>query len=230
MSVLSPNRNNSSLKHYDINIIFDLQNTLKHLAMKNIIIISLSLLFSVSGFAQIPSFCIGPKIGYNTSKLSVDPDVVSSELKNNFQYGAFVRFGEKVFLQPEVNYVTKGGVLKSSTTGNQDITLKTLTVPLLIGVRLVNLKVASVHLIGGPIASFAFDKNLIVTRPGSFRPINSADDIKTASWAIQAGAGIDLLIFTFDIRYEIGISEIYTSQDYSLKNNLLNVSLGLKLF
>lgn len=199
--------------------------------MKKIIILLLVLGLSDNISAQIPSFCIGPKIGYNTSKLSVDPDVISSELRSNFQYGAFVRFGDKVFLQPEVNYVTKGGLLKSSdNSGNQEITLKTLTIPLLLGVKIINLKVVSVHLIGGPVASYSLNKDINLTSPGSTWPVNSKEDIKNATWAIQAGAGIDLSIFTFDIRYEIGMSEIYDGPDYSLKNNLLNVSLGLKLF
>lgn len=202
--------------------------------MRKIIILILALGLSVPIFAQLPAFCIGPKIGYNTTKLSPDPDVISSELKSNFQYGAFVRVGNKVFIQPEINYVTKGGQLKSKDSGDpisQEITLKTLTIPLLLGVKIIDLKAASIHIIGGPAASFAIDKGISVTNPGSTWPVNSTNDIKRASWAIQAGAGVDVLIFTFDIRYEFGMSNIYNgSSDISLKNNLVNVSLGLKLF
>ena len=67
--------------------------------------------------------------------------------------------------------------------------------------------------------------------PGAAWPVQSTSDFKTASWAIQAGAGLDILIFTFDIRYEAGLGNMYNgSQDVSFKNNLFNVSLGVKLF
>lgn len=200
--------------------------------MKKIIILLLAIGLNGSIFAQLPAFSIGPKIGYNTTKLSTDASTISSDLKNKFQFGAFVRIGSKIYIQPEVNYVTKGGVLKKENTPDQEVTLKTLTIPLLLGVKVIDLKVASIHLVGGPVASFALDKKLSITDPGSSWPVNSADDIKNASWAIQAGAGIDVLMFTLDIRYEIGLSNMYNGSDVtmkSLKNNLLNVSLGLKL-
>jgi len=203
--------------------------------MRKIIILLLALGLNGVIFAQVPAFCIGPKIGYNTTNLSTDAGAISSDLKSNFQFGAFVRFGNKIYLQPEVNYVTKGGVLKGSNTGNpidQEISLKTITIPLLVGVKLINLKVASIHLVGGPVASYTINKNLNITDAAESWPVNSKDDIKNASWAIQAGAGIDVLIFTLDIRYEFGMSDIYNGSisDFALKNNLLNVSLGLKLF
>lgn len=203
--------------------------------MRKIIILLLALGLNGTIFAQLPAFCIGPKIGYNTTKLSDDASTISSELKSNFQFGAFVRIGDKIYIQPEVNYVTKGGELKgSNSTGNpvnQTISVKTLTIPLLLGVKIIDLKLASVHLVGGPVASYAMKKDLSVTDPGGSWPVNSKEDIKNASWAIQAGAGVDLLMFTLDIRYEIGMSQLYKgASDFSLKNNLLNVSLGLKLF
>jgi len=201
--------------------------------MRKQIILLLALGLNGTIFAQLPAFCIGPKIGYNTSDLSSDVSTISSDLKSNFQFGAFARFGDKIYLQPEVNYVIKGGVLKSSDitiTGNQEITLKTLTIPLLVGVKIINLKVASIHLVGGPAASFAINKELSITDPDSTWPINSTDDIKNSSWSLQAGAGIDVLMFTFDIRYEAGLSNMSKVPDFSLKNNLFNVSLGLKLF
>ena len=185
-------------------------------------------------FAQIPGFTIGPKIGFNTTKLSTDTDSITSKLKSNFQFGAFVRLGNKLFVQPEINYVTKGGEISSvnklNETLHQKVTLKTLTIPILIGVRVLDLKVASIHLVAGPVASFTLNKKLSITDPESNFPVTKKSDFKTASWAIQAGAGIDVLKFTFDIRYEADLSDVYNASGISLKNNLFNVSLGLKLF
>jgi hypothetical protein len=203
--------------------------------MKKIIILLLAIGLTGSVSAQLPAFSIGPKIGFNTTKLSTDASTIKSELKSNFQFGLFVRVGNKVYFQPEANYVTKGGLLKGENEAgdpiSQEVTLKTLTIPVLLGVKIIDLKAASIHLVAGPVASFALSKKLSVTDPSDSWPVSSTDDFKTATWAIQAGAGIDVLIFTFDIRYEIGLNNIYDGeQDFSVKNNLLNISLGLKLF
>lgn len=198
--------------------------------MKKLIILMLALGLSSTIFAQLPAFCIGPKIGYNTTKLSTDASSITSDLKSNFQFGAFVRIGDKIYFQPEVNYVTKGGQLNSNSTSNTEkITLKTLTMPFLLGVKIIDLKLASVHLVGGPVASIILDKKLDITNPSDSWPVNSTDDIKNSAWSIQAGAGVDVMMFTLDIRYEIGLSDLNKGSNFSLKNNLLNVSLGLKL-
>ncbi|MCK4638410.1 MAG: hypothetical protein KAT33_03225, partial [Bacteroidales bacterium] len=63
-------------------------------------------------FAQ---FTLGPKIGYNTSKLSVDQSEIETSLKNSFQFGIFARIGKfdsKLYVQPEINWLTQGGVFK----------------------------------------------------------------------------------------------------------------------
>jgi len=206
--------------------------------MKKILILLLTFGFtSLTSIvtAQIPAFTIGPKIGYNTTKLTTDVSNISSELKGNFQFGAFVRLGTKVYLQPEINYVTKGGLLKGDSLPgypfSQEVELKTLTFPILAGVRIIDLKAASIHLVTGPVATLILDKKLSISNPGASWPVKSADDFKTASWSLQFGAGIDVLIFTLDLRYEVGLSNIYNgNSDLSVKNNLFNVSLGLKLF
>jgi hypothetical protein len=44
------------------------------------------------------------------------------------------------------------------------------------------------------------------------------------------GAGIDVLFMTLDVRYEIGLDNIYAgSDDATMKNNIFNVSLGIKI-
>jgi hypothetical protein len=185
--------------------------------------------------AQIPTFSVGPKIGYNTTKLTTDISSITSELKSNFQFGAFVRLGNKVYIQPEINYVTKGGLLNGDSLPGypftQEVELKTLTFPILAGVRIIDLKAATIHLVAGPVATLILDKKLSISNPGTSWPIKSADDFKTASWSLQFGAGVDVLIFTLDLRYEVGLSNLYNgNSDLSVKNNLFNVSLGLKLF
>lgn len=56
---------------------------------KSFLLISLALV-TFSAFSQ---FTLGPKVGYSSSKLSLDRSDISSDLKNNFQFGIFMRIG-----------------------------------------------------------------------------------------------------------------------------------------
>ncbi len=63
-----------------------------------------------------------------------------------------------------------------------------------------------------------------------FWPIHSVDDIKNSVWSVQMGAGLDVFFVTLDVRYEMGLENIYNgSSDLNMKNNMFNVSLGIKL-
>jgi hypothetical protein len=46
------------------------------------------------------------------------------------------------------------------------------------------------------------------------------------------GAGVDILMFTLDVRYQVGLNDVITKVktfDYNSKNNMFAVSLGWKI-
>jgi hypothetical protein len=197
--------------------------------MKRLLAI-LSLLFCASCIhAQIPGFSIGPKIGFNTLKFTTDLNTIKSDPDGAFQFGAFARIGKKIYLQPEVDYVTKGGKI---TFGGDMVKIKlnSVTVPLLVGYRLINAGIFNIRVMAGPAISMLVDKTVPVSGlPDSF-PLKSKNDIKNSMWSVQFGGGVDVLNFTLDLRYEMGIDNMYTGQsDLTMRNNLFNVSLGFKL-
>ncbi|MCD6111789.1 MAG: PorT family protein [Bacteroidales bacterium] len=208
--------------------------------MKKTALIFLFALISVSLFAQIPNF--GPKIGITSSQLSSDLDDYTQESILGYQFGAFARlnFG-KIYLQPEAYYTKKGGELNFKPSINPDfeiknkIKLNTLDVPLLLGYKVLNLKVVNVRLNAGPVASFVLNKNVEVHnnnidfKSGSTGEITK-DDIKDAIWGFQAGVGVDVLMFTIDVRAEWGINDISNVSDMESKSNLYYISIGYKLF
>ena len=183
--------------------------------------------------AQLPAFSLGPKIGYNANSLSFSRDSVQSGLQNAFQCGAFVRVGRKLYLQPEVNYQVKGGVFEGdrlSPSGLQKVTLNTITVPVLVGYHLVNGGPINLRVMAGPTMSFVINKKLDEATGSTVWPIRSSSDIKNSLWSFQMGGGVDIFFLTLDVRYEVGLTNIYTGSDnFKLKNNIFNVSLGVKL-
>jgi len=196
--------------------------------MKKYIILSLLLLSSSILFGQ---FTVGPKVGYNASKLSTNLDTVSSNFKSGFQIGVFVRIGKKFYLQPEIYYTTQGGVFQSNANDwEQKVSIGSLDVPVLVGFKLLNAKAVNLRILAGPLASFVVNKS-VKESGGILGPIENAD-INNINWGVQVGAGLDVLFFTLDVRYQIGLNNMIKEIENATinsKNNVWVVSLGFKI-
>lgn len=179
-------------------------------------------------FAQTPGFSIGPKIGATLSSFHSDADMIKDEIKNTFHWGAFARLGQSVYIQPEILFMDKSGLLvnTSEPASEQVIKLRTIDIPLLVGVRLANFKLANVRAFAGPVASMAINREV---ETKNWDDGITKDDIRQANWALQFGAGVDLLTFTIDVRYERGMGDYSKITTETLKNNLVTVSLGWKI-
>ncbi len=200
--------------------------------MKKVVFV---ILIVVSGiFAKAQSFfSIGPKVGYNSYKLSANKDSVQASIKNSFQIGAFMRIGSKFYFQPEANYQVSESTLNQSVgtvITSQKVTIKSLKVPAIVGLKLINKGAFNFRVMAGPAVTFVLDKQLAPEQMGEFWPIQSADDLKNSIWSVQVGAGMDVFFMTLDVRYEMGVENIYNGgSSLEMKNNLFNVSLGIKL-
>jgi hypothetical protein len=197
--------------------------------MKKILILFIVLFAALDNFGQ---FSLGPKIGYTTSKLSTDLDSIAESAKSNFQIGAFFRFGKKLYLQPEIYYATSGGTLKlEGTQLKETIKMKNLSVPVLVGFKLINAKIVNLRILAGPVANFILDKT--VTADEAIQTPLLGSDFKNVAWGFDVGAGVDVFFLTLDIRYEFGLNNVYNPPDgseiESIKSKFFVVSLGFKL-
>ncbi len=201
--------------------------------MKKIFFLLLLVVLGSSAMTQGTSFSLGPKIGYNSNTLTNNFDSIQSGINNSFQIGAFIRVGKKVYFQPEVNYQLVNGNLNKSTSSallSQDMTIKSVKIPALIGVKLINKKRMNLRILAGPAFTFLFDKNLDPSEINELWPIQSVDDLKNSIWSVQTGVGVDVLFLTLDVRYEFGIENMYNgTSNFELKQNTFNISLGIKL-
>jgi hypothetical protein len=203
---------------------------------KSILTITLMTLV-ICSFAQLPfTFDLGLKAGINSGKITTDNfsfngynySDFKSDAKSGFNIGAFARIGgKKIYLQPELLYCKRNG--ESSTSAvNQSLELKTIQVPVLLGFKLLDLKLASVRAFTGPAMSFVMKSSNIAMNLPNFDPNNYKNNI----WDWQLGAGVDILKFTFDVRYEWGLSNISDQNISNIgfvnKGNKLTFSLGFK--
>jgi len=196
--------------------------------MKKYLIILALALFSTFVFGQ---FTIGPKVGYNASKLSTNLDTITSNFKSGFSIGVFVRIGKRFYFQPEIYYTTQGGVFESNEYNwEQKVNIGSLDIPALVGFKLIKGKVVNLRILAGPLASFVVNKS-VKDAGGILGPIENAD-INSVNWAIQAGAGLDVLFLTLDVRYQIGLNNLIKTienSDINSKNSVWVVSLGFKI-
>lgn len=205
---------------------------------KLVLVMAVSMMTSMS-YGQ---FHFGPQIGYTGSNLSVDYDSISNGLRNNFLVGAFVRIGEKIYVQPEVNWLTQGSVFKypsfnSISPIEQTVKLSTIQVPVNVGWRLINLKVVNIRIFGGIAANFVVNKNITTSGDEQNYPeaLPTEDDFKNTIWQWDVGAGVDVLMFALDVKYVGGINNIFDDFQFNnntltSKSNLFEVTLGWKIF
>lgn len=192
--------------------------------MKKILFLVIFILSTTIGFARLE---FGAKLGYIASSISTDMENVNESLKSGGQLGVFARIGERIFIQPELLFTMKGGFIdKSSLTNN--VPLNTIDIPIILGYKLNEGDAFIMSLQAGPVASLMTSKSISYT----------IEEVKQSSltdmlWSIQVGVGFDILMFTLDLRYEIGLNNIYKQdsalKDYVWKSNLFSITAGMKL-
>lgn len=218
--------------------------------MKKVIFAAV-LLLTVSFVSAQVNF--GIKAGFNSS-LNLDniPSVrsgeydltnVKSELNNGFHLGAFGRlFFDKVYIQPELLYSMqkKDYEFTIQDASSQDIdvekyvTFSTVDIPLLIGYKLLDLKVANLRVFAGPkfrlnAGSQVSFKNLTNNDPVDVNALKG--EFKDSQVGLEAGAGVDILMFSLDARMNL-INSLHTAS-WETKPNLNSnfvISLAWKIF
>lgn len=211
--------------------------------MKKLFLIVLISSFSLMGYSQVK---VGLKGAVSMSTLTTNISDYENAFNSGFQAGVFARIGKKLHLQPEIYFSAKSGEFTYDISPSESqklsiketVTLNSIDVPVLVGYKIFNPPAMNVRLQAGPVASFVLNKDFDVTLNGvSEDPSDTYKDAwSNMSWALQFGAGVDVLFMTLDVRYELGLSSVYNqpenspSDHNSVKSNMFIVSLGLKIF
>lgn len=187
----------------------------------------------------------GPKIGWNSTRLTTDYTDYLQDIKSGCQGGFFFSiYFKKFYVQPEAYLSIKRGELDTSIDDplnpteslqlSQSLTLKTADIPLLLGYKLLDLKLVRLRVWGGPVASYILDKDYTFTINGIDQSDQiTKDDFRDATWSVQLGAGLDVLMLTLDVGYEFGLNNfmsIRSLDNFNLKNNLFYCSLGWRIY
>ncbi|MEI6555773.1 MAG: porin family protein [Paludibacter sp.] len=150
---------------------------------------------------------IGPKFGLDITNFTTDVNSVANQLGSNYQAGLMLQLGETLYLQPEAYYCFK----KFSSTVDSSY----IKVPVMVGLKFLDIGLLSLHLNGGPQFRFPLDK--------SDKPTGKM----SLDW--QVGAGLDVLGFiTADLRYTLIQGQSIADQVKTIGTAPLNLTVGLK--
>ena len=187
--------------------------------------------FAGGGF----DLAIGPKVGYQTARLSYQKADIKSSFSNHFTAGLFGRVTlGRLYVQPEVLYFKTSNIFEGHVTGvesdnlfnlptgaNVNLTLNqmNLQVPVMVGINILDLDLVTLRAQAGPTANFVlksqtiYDKTYTLDGQQSEIANTTTDqdfDTKAISWGIQAGLGVDVLKrITLDINYNFGLSKMF---------------------
>lgn len=191
--------------------------------MKRVLLAVLVVCSSATGFAQ--SFQIGVKGGVNFSNYTggdFDTDGIVG-----FHVGGLMnfKFGQHFSIQPEVLFSSQGAKIKSNLTGDQNVRVSYVTVPMMLKLK----SNRGFYIEAGPQVSFRAGED--------FNEDASVDHFaKNLDLSLAGGVGYHSRSgFGIGARYIAGLSKVgdfekSTLRDPDFKNSVVQVSLFYTLF
>lgn len=219
--------------------------------MKKVFLLFAALFIATIANAQISPITFGPKVGYQTTKLSLDKNVIKSDFKGNMAFGVFARLTIKnVVLQPELLYYKSGKMFEVSALGNDwglnnlvpnptfTINQSNLALPVLIGYQFVDIPILKMRANVGPVFYFAVGKaEYSINGEDIPLPVESATENMTMGAALNLG--VDIWKLTLDVNYSLGLTDVFDDElevgGYEVdlgdntKQNIFTVTLGFKI-
>ena len=219
--------------------------------MNKVFLLYAALFIATVANAQISPITTGPKVGYQTTKLSMDKANIKSDFKGNMTFGVFARLTIKnVIVQPELLYFKSGKVFEFSALGNDwglnnlipnptfTINQSNLALPIMIGYQFIDIPIIKMRANVGPVFYFAVGKaEYSMNGEDIPLPVESATENMTMGAALNLG--LDIWKLTLDINYSLGLTDVFddelkiAGQEVDLgddtKQNIFTVTLGFKI-
>lgn len=201
--------------------------------MKRLFILSLLLcLFGTIAIGQKVSF--NPKVGVNQYELTDNNlDVINIESDGGFHAGFDLRIGDKIYFQPGLHYY-----LQRSTYAVDDdlvylelpiiedevaITSQILRVPVVIGTSFLRTDNIKFRAQTGLATMILLDVDEGTEVYGIDR-----NDYRNFVTNATFGLGIDLSFISFEIAYDLGLSDIFKEElVFNTEQDLLSFSVGI---
>lgn len=219
--------------------------------MKKVFLLFAALFIATIANAQISPITFGPKVGYQTTKLSLDENVIKSDFKGNMTFGVFARLTIKnIVIQPELLYFKSGKVFEVNALGNDwglnnlipnptfTINQSNLALPILVGYQFVDIPILKMRANVGPVFYFAVGKAEYAMN-GEDLPISTEGVTENMTMGAALNLGVDIWKLTLDINYSLGLTDVFDDEiklagheidlGDNTKQNIFTVTLGFKI-
>lgn len=135
----------------------------------------------------------------------------TSDSKIGFTAGLFAEFALSniISIQPEVLYVQKGGEDNDEDFGDSAMTLSYVDVPLLLKLNVPLEGSVKPYAIGGPYVGYLID----ATDDFEGESEDIKDFFEDLNYGVMFGAGVNIGSFHIDIRYDMGLANIYAGNE-----------------
>ena len=182
---------------------------LKSTIMKNYFFIAVLTILTATNFYAQPTRDFGFKVGLNYNANGNYFETVNSNLEHpdrniGFHFGLFGKFGENLYLKPELVYTSTKSDYTSSSFKMQKVDL-----PVLVGLKILG----PISVFAGPSFQYILDSK--------FESISIKNIDNDLSVGINLGIGLNLNKIGIDLRYERGFSNNEAS---FLNNNNIDTS------
>ncbi|MGR3810906.1 porin family protein [Jiulongibacter sp. NS-SX5] len=203
---------------------------------KLIILAALATVGSLTAAQAQDNFEIGLRGGVNLSTISGEGSGSNEGFWNSedtrstgFTAGLYTRFGNKLFLQPELIVSQKGG----STTGilgqERDFKQTYFDIPVLVGVKATDV----IRVNAGPVATFLINEDNTFLQNIGLQA--EEEGFRKALLGYQFGVGFDISRLRLDMRYEGNVNDVFnidyedrqTESQFAGKGNSFSVTAGL---
>jgi len=160
---------------------------------------------------------------YDYHGFSSDSLDLSFENTTSYSGGAFLRVKiKKISLQAEGLFIGRKGTVSVNDV-EKSINFYSFDLPLLIGYKLIDLKVIKLRLNAGVIPSFHIK---------SFGDLEDAN-FEDSFYSLAGGISVDIPLFIFDIRYQGAIGDYYALKNIdsstTLTSSLVTLSVAWKI-
>jgi hypothetical protein len=177
--------------------------------MKKLVLTVFALgVFSFYASAQLSG---GLKAGLNLADVGGDAE---GDIRPSFHAGAYVNFAfsEQLSLQPELLYNSVG-----AKEDDDALKLDYISIPVMVLYSFGNFNVQAGPQIGFLASAKIEDEDI-------------KDFYKSTDFGFNVGVGANFNKLNASVRYSIGLSNVVDSDDFDATNNVIQLSVGYRLF
>lgn len=191
--------------------------------MKKLLIVAMFLVAMMSYAIEMKG--VGVKAGLNMANIGGDDAGDDNVMAMTYAVGGFAVMGinDMFDFQPELLYTVKGCDLDISGV-DAGLRLAYLEIPMLAKINFMKESQFKPYVLVGPALGLNMSATMFVDDDDA-----DVEDVAGMELGIVIGAGMDFNKFTFDARYDMGLTTIDDSDaEADLKNSVIQIMVGYK--